>query len=246
VAGVGTLVSHNVVYNASYTGIYFEGNDNIIEYNELYNLGFETGIGGAIYTWGNQTYLGNEIRYNYIHDVHGHGGYSFRGVHIDGFVSGVHVHHNIFSACQQGVLLEGGSFNTIENNLFNKCDRAVTIEQVFYADHKGDFDRLSANLRLVASNATLWKATYPFLDKIMKDTVHAPAGNLFKNNIVLGKKWLDTTAKDSSIILQDGNFISEDYAIANEKFKVNVSLLPESLRSVFTQIDFANIGRKGN
>jgi hypothetical protein len=244
VYGVGATVSHNSIHDASYTGIYFEGNDNIIEYNELYNLGFETGIGGAIYTWGNQTFLGNEIRNNYIHDVHGQGGYSYRGIHIDGFVGGVHVHHNIFNKCQQGLLIEGGSYNRIENNMFLQCDRAVTVEQVFYETHKNEIDGLRKNWRVMAGNEALWKSTYPIVGNTIADTLRLPAGNLFAHNITIGKKWLDTTAKDSTIILQTDNFISDDNRIINRAYNVNTSLLPENLRAAFTQIDFINAGRR--
>jgi parallel beta-helix repeat protein len=245
VIGVGALVSHNVIYNASYTGIYFEGNDNIIEYNELYNLGFETGIGGAIYTWGNQTFLGNEIRYNYIHDVHGHGGYSFRGIHVDGFVSGVSIHHNILSSCQQGILIEGGSYNTIENNLFYQCDRAVTVEQVFNKSHEEQANSLRSHFKVFTGNEALWKNKYPLMGNVISDTSYLPVGNVFKHNIVVGKKWLDTTAKDTSIILQNENYVSEDNRIVDKQFRVNTSLLPSGLQSAFTPIDFLKAGHRG-
>ena len=245
VIGVGALVSHNVIYNASYTGIYFEGNDNIIEYNELYNLGFETGIGGAIYTWGNQTFLGNEIRYNFIHNVHGHGGYSFRGIHVDGFVSGVSIHHNVFSSCQQGVLIEGGSYNTIGNNIFYQCDRAVTVEQVFNRSHEEQAESLRRHFKVFAGNDSLWKNKYPIIRTIISDTLYLPVGNLFEHNIVVGKKWLDSTVRDTSIILQNKNFVSQDDRIVDKQFRVDTSLLPGSLQSVFSKIDFLKAGRRG-
>ncbi len=244
VYGVGARISHNVVHDASYTGIYVDGNDNIVEYNELYNLGFETGIGGAIYLWGNQTFLGNEIKNNYIHDVHGQGGYSFRGIHIDGFVADVNVHHNIFEKCQQGLLIEGGGHNNIVNNLFVNCDRAVTVEQILLETHRDYADRLRKNPGIIKGNEQLWKSRYPVLDRIISDTTYLPAGNLFSRNLTIGKKWLDTTAKDSSIILQSDNYISDDNRVVGALFSVNTKLLPENLRSVFTQIDFVNIGRR--
>ncbi len=240
--GVGARISHNVVHDASYTGIYVDGNDNIVEYNELYNLGFETGIGGAIYLWGDQTFLGNEIRNNYIHDVHGQGGYSFRGIHIDGFVSGVYVHHNLFEKCQQGLLIEGGNHNTIENNLFIGCDRAVTVEQISLETHRDYADRLRKNPVIIKGNEQLWKSRYPILERIVSDSTYLPAGNLFARNLIIGKKWLDTTAKDTSIILQKENYISEDKLLLGGAYRVNTKLLPENLRPTFSQIDFENIG----
>lgn len=242
VYGVGAKISHNVIHDAAYTGIYVDGNDNIVEYNELYNLGFETGIGGAIYLWGNQTFLGNEIKNNYIHDVHGQGGYSFRGIHIDGFVGGVNVHDNVFAKCQQGLLIEGGSHNKIVSNLFIGCDRAVTVEQISLETHRDYADRLRKNPGIIKGTEQLWKSRYPILERIISDSTYLPADNIFSRNLTIGKKWLDTTAKDTTIILQSDNFISEDSRIVTGMYNINTKLLPENLRTAFTQIDFTNIG----
>ncbi len=48
VTGVGNTVKNNVIYNAPHAAIMIEGNDHIVEYNEIFNVAKETCDVGAI------------------------------------------------------------------------------------------------------------------------------------------------------------------------------------------------------
>ncbi len=47
----------------------WSGNENIIEFNEIYNVVLETNDAGAIYSGRDPSMQGNVIRYNYFHDI---------------------------------------------------------------------------------------------------------------------------------------------------------------------------------
>ncbi|MCL2300428.1 MAG: right-handed parallel beta-helix repeat-containing protein [Firmicutes bacterium] len=47
--GVGNLVAHNEIYNSAHTAIYFHGNNNTIEYNNIHDVVRHVSDSGAIY-----------------------------------------------------------------------------------------------------------------------------------------------------------------------------------------------------
>ena len=243
IEGVGTTISNNLIYNAPQSAIMVSGNDHIIEFNEIHDVGFETGMGGAIYFWGDQTYLGNVIRYNYFHNITGALSFPFRAIHIDGFVGGVHIIDNIFESCKHGILVEGGSFNTIENNIFTGCERSVTVEKVDFSPGDQLIAFLKANFKNMSANKTLLENKYPVLAEIATNTKYLPIKNTFIHNISIGGHWLHTNMKDNSLVTDKENFISEDKAIIRAKdFEIDRKRLPVFLQSSFPTIPFYKIG----
>jgi len=69
VAGCGYRIANNLMYDAPSQAINYEGNDITIEYNEIYGVVSEQDDSGAIYTFGDYTFVNCVIRYNYIHDL---------------------------------------------------------------------------------------------------------------------------------------------------------------------------------
>ncbi|MCU0642745.1 MAG: right-handed parallel beta-helix repeat-containing protein, partial [bacterium] len=65
--GVGNRIAHNVIHDAPHGAIYVQGNEHLLEFNEIYNVCYETGDAGAIHTGRNYTWRGNVYRYNYVH-----------------------------------------------------------------------------------------------------------------------------------------------------------------------------------
>lgn len=63
VEGTGNILSHNSIHDSPHVAIKFNSNDNVIEYNEIYDVVKEASDSGAIYTARNWTTLGNVIRY---------------------------------------------------------------------------------------------------------------------------------------------------------------------------------------
>lgn len=118
--GTGMHAAHNEIHNSPHIGIRLSGNDNLIEYNNLYDLDKETGDAGMIYAGRDWTYSGHVIRYNYLHDTQNPYPKSFGpfGIYIDDMASGFHVYGNIVkNVGDRSMHFGGGMNNLIENNV---------------------------------------------------------------------------------------------------------------------------------
>ena len=71
--GVGNRIAHCWIHEVPHQGIGYSGNDHIIEYCDFEKIAQETGDVGAIYAAADWTFMGNEFRYNYFHNIHGPG-----------------------------------------------------------------------------------------------------------------------------------------------------------------------------
>ena len=60
--GVGQRASHNLIHDHPHAAILFNGNDHLIEFNDIHHIALESGDVGAIYTGRDYTYRGNRIR----------------------------------------------------------------------------------------------------------------------------------------------------------------------------------------
>ena len=130
--GVGNRASHNLIHNGPRFGIYFQGQNLLVEYNHIHDVMLETDDGGAIYTEG-INWLGSRgstVRYNYLHDISGWGFYSGQratpfmaeGVYLDNLAGGVSVIGNIVTRMSgPGIYLNGGSDNQVLNNMVVDC-----------------------------------------------------------------------------------------------------------------------------
>ena len=65
-----------------------EGNDHIVEYNEVYEVVRETDDQGGIDLFYNVTYRGNILRYNYWHDIGSGRACGQAGIRLDDAISG--------------------------------------------------------------------------------------------------------------------------------------------------------------
>lgn len=125
--GVGLRASHNLIHDHPHCAILFNGNDHLIEFNEIHHIALETGDVGAIYTGRDYTYRGNRIRHNFIHHTGGVGMGSM-GVYMDDCVSGTEIFGNVFYKVQRAVFLGGGRDHQVSNNIFVDCNHAVELD----------------------------------------------------------------------------------------------------------------------
>ncbi|MBT5876610.1 MAG: right-handed parallel beta-helix repeat-containing protein, partial [Candidatus Latescibacteria bacterium] len=125
--GVGNRVAHNKIHEGPHNAIQLKGNDHMIEFNEIFDVCFETGDVGAFYMGRDWTEQGVIIRYNHFHDVKGPGLHGAMGVYLDDAASGVTIFGNIFERVSRAAFVGGGRHNTIENNIFIDCEPAVHI-----------------------------------------------------------------------------------------------------------------------
>lgn len=125
--GVGQRASHNLIHDHPHCAILFNGNDHLVEFNEIHHIAMETGDVGAIYAGRDYTYRGNRVRYNFIHDTGGVGLGSM-GVYMDDCISGTEISGNIFYKVQRAAFLGGGRDHRVINNIFVDCNPAVELD----------------------------------------------------------------------------------------------------------------------
>ncbi|MBR6558434.1 MAG: right-handed parallel beta-helix repeat-containing protein [Clostridia bacterium] len=118
IQGCGVTVSHNEIYDAPHQAITWSAPNNIIEYNEVYNVCFETSDCGALYAGRRLDWYGTIIRYNYIHDIGGWETAAAHAIYWDDGLSGQTAYGNVIAnTTSYGIHVGGGRDNVIENNL---------------------------------------------------------------------------------------------------------------------------------
>ncbi len=134
--GCGATVANNEVYDAPATGIWFSGNSHIIENNKVYNVIRDVWDAGAIYCGRSWVDRGTVIRNNYIYNEKSvadytavraeyvyKGGTDNAAIYLDDVQSGITVTGNVIYNMSEGLLIGGGSDNTISDNLIIGCRR---------------------------------------------------------------------------------------------------------------------------
>ncbi len=125
--GVGMFARNNEIYDAPHTAIMYWGNEMKITGNTIYNVLYETGDAGAIYTGRDYTFRGNEVSDNLICLTDGYG-YGTMGIYNDDGVSGTKMERNVFYKVQRAILLGGGCDFIVKDNVFVDCAPAVDID----------------------------------------------------------------------------------------------------------------------
>ena len=100
--------------------------------NEIYNAVNDTYDAGAIYIGASKFKdVGNVFKNNYIHDIYltedAKGGATV-GLYWDDQVSGQTAFGNIFDDNSLGMLVGGGDWNTVDNNIFYKTRASLTYD----------------------------------------------------------------------------------------------------------------------
>lgn len=130
--GVGNRAAHNLIHDAPHQAVFVGGNDHVFELNEVHHVCTETDDCGALYKGRNPSCRGNQIRFNYWHDIGSPMGHGNAAVYFDDGDGGDTVFGNVFVRCGepgQGsfgtVFSHGGHDSRAENNIFVDCKRAL-------------------------------------------------------------------------------------------------------------------------
>jgi hypothetical protein len=132
--GVGLRVAHNLMYDCPSSAMRIEGNDHLIEYNEVHSAVQESDDQGGMELYMNTTHRGVVFRYNKFHDLGKTGGetavHGQAAIRLDDAISGLHLYGNLFIRCANGnfgaVQMNSGRDNVIENNMFVDCRQAIS------------------------------------------------------------------------------------------------------------------------
>ncbi|RMH13836.1 MAG: right-handed parallel beta-helix repeat-containing protein [Planctomycetota bacterium] len=127
ISGVGNRFRHNLVHNSLGQAVTVSGNDHLIEFNELFNIGYDEGDGGAIYSGGDLAGYGIVYQYNFIHHLmHVPGKVERSGIHLDDLQAGATCVGNVFyKSASKGIFMNGGAGHTIRGNVFLEGYRGV-------------------------------------------------------------------------------------------------------------------------
>jgi hypothetical protein len=132
--GVGNRVAYNLLHNSPSSVMRIEGNDHVVEFNEVHSAVRESDDQGAIDIFRNPTYRGNIFRYNHFHHVGKSGGeahvHGQAAIRFDDAISGQLVYGNVFHRASNGnfgaIQMNSGRDNVIDNNLFADCKIGVS------------------------------------------------------------------------------------------------------------------------
>ena len=194
--GVGNVASHNLIHSAPRVGIWFEGNDHLIEYNHVHHVNQETQDSGMIYCsqidW---TKRGSVVRYNFLHNSGGYGlnsttgswktPYDTFGIYLDDWSSGTTVYGNIVTnTASGGIFIHSGRDNIVENNVIINGGR---LGQMVYSAWLPNHAVAQKWLPLMFQKVREMEYTkYPLIITTIKDipTGAKMSGNVFVRNIV--------------------------------------------------------------
>jgi hypothetical protein len=189
VHGVGLRVANNRIHGVPQQSIYLEGNDHLVELNEIYDGLHAADDEGAVYLGRDPSERGVVIRWNYLHDLGGGPGHT-TGIYLDDGESGISVYGNVFyhvgSDLYGAVFTHAGAYNTIENNMFIECPVDAGFAMMSDSDWLAQFGpgtlwerRL---LQAVDIEAPPYSTRYPALVGYYGAPQH-PETNVLDNNV---------------------------------------------------------------
>ena len=246
--GVGTTVRHCRIHDVPSSAMRVNGNDHIIEYNEIYHTVTESDDQGAIDMWGDPTYRGNIFRYNYIHDI---GPYSKdevkaitgrAGIRFDDAISGNVIYGNVLVNCSGGhfgaIQIHGGKENLIENNIFYRCTAGISFTPWSTA-HWLDYTKKYVGF--LEKHKKIYLSRYPRLSHVNKD---------LNKNTVIRNVFLEcgeTTLRQPKEVIFKDNIILPEYPGPGDPEKDHYSLknIADDLKKIgFEAIPFEEIGQR--
>ena len=239
-SGCGDLVARNRISNAPHCGIFFSGNDQRIEGNEIFNVCRESNDVGAIYTGGNWTMRGNVVRRNYLHDMNGYRGDWCVGVYLDDMFSSADITENYFRNVKIPVMIGGGRDNRVAGNLFADCRWTIDLDAraLDWAHRAADLwqeeIREKGTISGVDYRSPKWAEKYPRLAAITEGNPPAPEGNLIERNVVV-----KTGSDESEPVPFDGDRIRDEarpFITVRDNFRGGERLFEKVTRNELTPL----------
>ena len=197
IAGVGCRGAHNQIQDPPQMALGLNGNEHVIELNEVHTVCMDTDDAGAFYMGRDWTWRGNVIRYNYFHHIGQFTGrVGVQAIYMDDWASNCTVLGNVCYKVPRAILLGGGRDTTIENNGIVDCNIGIHIDSRGLGWAKNYFDgatnTLVKRLNAMPYQQPPWSTRYPELLTLYEDEPALAKYNKVVRNIVVGnKKWLD-------------------------------------------------------
>ena len=267
--GVGNICSHNEIHDAPHMAITYGGNEQLIEYNKIYDVVKQSSDAGAIYAGRDLTAYGDVVRYNSISNI-GSGEFKPDGIYWDDALAGQTAYGNILVNIPKcGFQLGGGRDLNVYNNIIINAGTAIhyddrardgVVNDGWFRGHVNSLDAGMWKQLLNSPYQTdIWKAKYPQLAKVTHDFNDVdnpyfgvnPAFSTVSSNIIVDRSGNVGSIADSvytystvennpaMLLLFNPGFV--DFKGGNYLLKDNAPVLKKLTE--FEQIPFGEIGR---
>ena len=207
--GVGITLCRNSIHDGPDVGIGLNGNEHLVEHNEIARVCKETDDTGAIYLSYDPTYRGNMIRRNYIHDLGGFSKTGVIGIYLDDFASGTVVSDNYLRNTIRGIVIGGGSDNRIENNIVRESLAAIQIDArglTWESDMiQGENSAILTLCRNTITDSPISLQRYPELSSVFRNDLATPRGNVVRRNLFETRIGIDLQGIARELVAIDGN-----------------------------------------
>lgn len=243
--GVGQVVRACTFGDLPHMAIELKGNDFVIEHNIFRRITTEFRDMGAVYfnLGENPLRRGSVVRNNFFDDIRGADGKRC-AVYLDNATMGVRVEGNLFrkigrNAGNWTVMVHGGGYNQVRNNVFLDCPSPCTVSFLFAtwaADWLPGYEK-GWREALGAPDALVLLRAYPEVKGFAgEDHVHPP-GIVFEGNVTL---YSGTAPQNAGLRVEGGtpehvrahgNLVLPSTADAIENLRP-VPGLPETARQV--------------
>ncbi len=242
--GVGHRLAHNLIHDAPHQAIGYDGNDHLIELNEIHDVVLESSDAGVLYTGRDWTFRGNVVRYNFIHHIPFRPGFGSKVVYLDDCASSTEIFGNVFYKTRESAFIGGGRDNIVQNNIFIECEQPVHLDtRGLTWDHFRPGGPMYEPLKRFRIKQPPWSMRYPKLARILEEHPQAPLGNVVVNNVSYRSSWHDP---DRKYIKVADNFITDEDPGFVDAAKMNFQLKDDSIvyRKIpaFKKIPFDKIG----
>ncbi|HOZ47463.1 MAG TPA: right-handed parallel beta-helix repeat-containing protein [Candidatus Hydrogenedentes bacterium] len=254
--GCGHRVAHNHIHDAPHQAIGYDGNEHVIEFNDIHDVVLESADAGVLYTGCNWTFRGNIVRHNFIHNIPHGPGLGSVGIYLDDCCSSTDMIGNVFYDMLKPTFIGGGRDNRVENNLYIECDFPLYLDnRGLRWEHFRPGGPMYDQLKEIHHDQPPYSVRYPALARILDETPQAPLGNTFINNLVYRCEWHDPEAYcretsgnhiDQPYLRQENNWITDDDPGFLDAAALNFQLRDEAPAFVhipgFRPIPFHQVG----
>lgn len=243
--GVGIRIAHNRMHHIGSSAMRVEGNDHLVEFNEVHHVVLESDDQGGVDVFGNPTYRGNVYRHNFFHHIGSGRSCGSAGIRLDDAISGTLIYGNVFWRCADGhfggVQIHGGKDNIVDNNLFVDCKQAISFSpwgQKRWGQFLGE-PMAAGALKQVDITRPPYSTRYPELAVLREN---ADANHIWRN---LAVRCGQFTFRDRGVNgLMDNHLTGDHIGFVNDS-KGNFRLKQSAAafgRLSFAPIPFDNIG----
>ncbi len=217
-SGVGNRLANNLIHDGTYIGVRYSGNNHIMEYNEIHNIGLDGGDLGGFYRNGDWAGAGNIMRYNLIHHAPG-----CEAFYMDDGASSDEIYNNISYKVLCGPFIGGGHNHKVHNNLSFQCEKGVHVDdRGVPRQYNKTSNRHYLPFKEFAEGSKLYQESYPGIERIPEENPEFPTGNLIENNVFAeckmpvefrGNKtsFEGMTVKDNLILTGDSGFTDPEH-----------------------------------